>query len=341
MSDEEFETSTAGNGYEALKVIEAESPDLVLLDIWMPGIDGLETLEEIKKENPAIQVIMITGHGTIETAIKAIKLGAFDFIPKPETHGMEESKLFVKSAIAPILKAFIRRKELRSILKGKLGLAGLAIQKKIIGASGKVERIGAVSGRKRERSEIIGIGISTGGPNALAQMLPRLSKGLNVPVLIVQHMPPVFTQSLAKSLDSKCSLDVKEASDGEAIRINTALIAPGGKQMKIVAGADGKTRIIRITDDPPENSCKPSVDYLFRSMAEHYIGRATGVIMTGMGADGTTGLKLMKRNGATVIAQDEATSTVYGMTKEAVNAGVVDIICPLDKIAQEINETVK
>ncbi len=185
------------------------------------------------------------------------------------------------------------------------------------------------------------IGISTGGPNALAQMMPGLPGNLDVPILIVQHMPPVFTRSLANSLNSKCSIEVREAADGDPVQSNVALIAPGGKQMKVVAGADGKRRLIKITDDPPENSCKPSVDYLFRSIAQHYVGRATGVIMTGMGSDGALGLKLMKRSGATVIAQNEASCVVYGMPREPVDAGIVDVIAPLDRIADEIVKTVK
>jgi len=154
-------------------------------------------------------------------------------------------------------------------------------------------------------------------------------------------MPPVFTGSLAKSLDAKCAIEVREAIDGESLQPGRALIAPGGKQMKVVAGVDGTNRIVRVTDDPPENSCKPSVDYLFRSIAHHYVGRATGVIMTGMGADGKVGLKLMKRNGATVIAQDEASCVVYGMPKEAIDAEVVDVISPLEGIAKEITSTVR
>ena len=135
-------------------------------------------------------------------------------------------------------------------------------------------------------------------------------------------------------------MDVREAVDGQIIQPNTVLIAPGGKQMKVVAGADGQNRIVRITNDPPEHNCKPSVDYLFRSIAQHYVGRATGVIMTGMGSDGTLGLRLMKRNGATVIAQDEMTSVVFGMPKESIEAGVVDVIAPLYRIADEISRTV-
>lgn len=157
---------------------------------------------------------------------------------------------------------------------------------------------------------------------------------------MVQHMPPVFTKSLAESLDAKCKLKVKEAEEGEVIEPNVVYIAPGGKQMKIVKGA-GENRVIKITDDPPENNCKPSVDYLFRSVAKEYKSKATGVIMTGMGNDGTLGLKVMKSFGAVTIAQDAETCVVYGMPKIAIEAGVVDIIAPLDKIAEEIVKTVR
>jgi len=193
---------------------------------------------------------------------------------------------------------------------------------------------------RKSKSEVIGIGISTGGPNALIKMIPMLPEDLKAAILIVQHMPPMFTASLAKSLNNKSKIEVKEAENGDVIEPGKILIAPGGKQMKIVAGADGITRKIKITDDPPENSCKPSVDYLFRSIAQHYVGRSTGVIMTGMGSDGSKGLVQMKNNGSTVIAQDEATCTVYGMPKEPAESGTADIVVPLEKIAREIVKTV-
>lgn len=194
---------------------------------------------------------------------------------------------------------------------------------------------------KHRRSEIVTIGISTGGPNALNQMLPKLPGNLNVPVLIVQHMPPVFTKSLAASLDKKCALKVKEAVDKEPLQPNTVYIAPGGKQMKLVAAADGQQRLIKITNDPPENSCKPSVDYLFRSIGDYYVGRTTAVIMTGMGSDGTLGLEVLKAKGAFVIAQDEASCVVYGMPKAPAELGYVDVVAPLNKIADEIVKTLK
>ena len=191
------------------------------------------------------------------------------------------------------------------------------------------------------KAEIVTIGISTGGPNALTQMLPMLPGNIGVPIVVVQHMPPVFTKSLAASLDAKCALTVKEGQDREVIQPNTVYIAPGGKQMKLVASADGSNRQIKITNDPPENSCRPSADYLFRSVGDYYVGRTTAVIMTGMGSDGTKGLEVLKQKGATIIAQNEATCVVFGMPKAPIERGLADIIAPLNKIADEIVKTIR
>lgn len=335
---------TAYNGKSALSRMASLNPDLITLDIEMPEMDGLETLERMQTEAPYVGAIMLsslTQKGG-EMTMKALELGAFDFIPKPQAGSMEENQNAVRDALIPMLKAFARHKEIKTILKSKGGLKLLkkptSRSKSVSKAETRMEIRGHV---KREKSDIIVIGISTGGPNALAQMMPKLPADLDVPILIVQHMPPVFTQSLANNLNTKCQIPVKEAVDGEPLQPNVALIAPGGRHMKVAAGADGKTRIVRVTDDPPENSCKPSVDYLFRSIAHHYVGRATGVIMTGMGSDGTLGLKLMKRNGATVIAQNEETCVVYGMPKTPVDQGLADAIAPLDSIAEEICRTVR
>jgi two-component system chemotaxis response regulator CheB len=335
---------TAHNGKAAIIKIASLKPDLLTLDIEMPEMNGLEVLAHIKKAAlnvGAIVLSTLTQEGG-EMTMKALELGAFDFIPKPQEGSISENTEAIKSAIAPMIKAFTRYKEINSILRQGKTLASTAESdaKKPQDSAKIVQRMSAITGSKRRNSEVVAIGISTGGPNALTQMMPKIPAGLGVPILIVQHMPPVFTQSLATSLNAKCSLEVREAVSGEPLRPDTALIAPGGKQMKVVAAADGKSRVIKITDDPPENSCKPSVDYLMRSIAHHYVGRATGVIMTGMGSDGLLGLKLMKRNGATILAQDETTCVVYGMPKEPIEAGIVDVIAPLDKIAEEIVRTV-
>jgi two-component system chemotaxis response regulator CheB len=336
---------TANNGKIAMSKIASLKPDILTLDIEMPEMNGLDVLSSIRSEGYDVGAIVLSTltHKGGELTMQALDLGAFDFITKPETTSMDESKIQIRNALSSMLKAFSRRQEIRHILEGKLSF--LKDSKKTAIPKGTsesvVRRMNSIANRRMKNAEIIGIGVSTGGPKALSQMMPGIPGDINVPILIVQHMPPIFTQSLAKTLNAKCAIDVKEAIDGETIQPNVAFIAPGGKQMKIVAGMDGKDRIIRITDDPPENSCRPSVDYLFRSIAQHYVGRSAGVIMTGMGSDGFSGLSLMKRNGATIIAQDEASCTVYGMPKKPIDSGIVDVIAPLDKIATEICSVVK
>lgn len=335
----------AHNGKIALDKIASLEPDLLTLDIEMPEMSGIEVLKYLKKEGINTEAIMLsslTDAGS-DMTINALELGAFDFITKPQGRTLEENKEAVKDSIAPILKAFARQKAIKKTLRIK----PLLIKEKGVSPEKEDKKVpvtdtkkSKTSRLKRGKAQLVAIGISTGGPNALATMLPEIPHDIGVPILIVQHMPPVFTQSLAKSLNMKCSIEVKEAVNGESLRPNTAFIAPGGKQMKIIAGADGKKRIIKITDDPPENGCKPSADYLFRSVSHHYIGRATGVIMTGMGVDGTEGLKLMYKNGSTIIAQDQESSVVFGMPKEPVKAGIVDRVASLKNIAGEISKTV-
>lgn len=334
---------TAHNGKAAIVKMAALKPDLLTLDIEMPEMNGLEVLAHIKTAAPDVGAIVLSTF-TQENGgltMKALELGAFDFIPKPQEGSIAENTESIKNTIAPMLKAFARHKEIKDILQGKIDAsAAESVEKRPPDSAKIVQRMRAITDRKRGNSEVVAIGISTGGPRALAQMMPKIPARLGVPILIVQHMPPFFTQSLANSLNAKCLLEVREAVDGETLRPDIALIAPGGKQMKVVVAPDGKAKVVRVTDDPPENSCKPSVDYLMRSIAHHYVGRATGVIMTGMGTDGLLGLKLMKRNGATILAQDESTCVVYGMPKEPIETGIVDVIAPLDKIADEIVKTV-
>jgi two-component system chemotaxis response regulator CheB len=172
-------------------------------------------------------------------------------------------------------------------------------------------------------------------------MLPGIPAGLVAPILIVQHMPPLFTATLAKSLSLRCGFPVREAENGEELKGGVAYLAPGGRQMKVALAADAVTKIIRVTDDPPENHCRPSADYLFRSVAHLYYGKATGVIMTGMGNDGALGLDALKRAGARVLAQDEASCVVYGMPRAAVEAGLADEILPLDRMAAAIAATLR
>jgi len=328
---------SAHNGKSALLKIKTLQPDLLTLDIEMPEMSGLELLERMRTDAPDVGAIMLSTltHEGGAMTMRALELGAFDFIPKPQAGTMAENKTAVTAALYPILNAFQRSRNIRGALRRKTKTPP-QIQRPSTAFNISVQK---ESQKRSGPSSIVGIGISTGGPNALAQMLPKLPGDIGVPVVVVQHMPPMFTQSLAKSLNAKCALEVHEAVNGEALTPNKIYIAPGGKQMKIVAGPDGRQRVIKITDDAPENSCKPSVDYLFRSIAELYVGRATGVIMTGMGSDGTAGLTQMRNSGAFIIAQDEASCVVFGMPKEPIQKGIVDVVAPLDQISRAIVNT--
>jgi len=340
----------AHNGKIALAKIQSLKPDILTLDIEMPEMNGIEVLAELQRNHPGIGAIMLstlTAEGS-DMTMRALELGAFDFILKPQSKNQLEGKKEIRSALEPILKAFAKSKNGPSLLsRGRTtaspspSLRGKPLEQPAAGTRVFKPLIAKPTSAGRGKSEIVAIGISTGGPNALNQMLPKLPGNLGVPVLIVQHMPPVFTKSLAASLDKKCALTVKEAVNGENILPNVVYIAPGGKQMKLVAGTDGQNRRIKITDDPPENSCKPSADYLFRSVADYYVGRATAVIMTGMGSDGTLGLSALKNKSAFIIGQDEASCIVYGMPKAPAELGYLDIVVPLGKIAEEIVNSIR
>ncbi len=334
---------TAHNGKAALGKIANLKPDLLILDIEMPEMDGLEVLRRLARDAPTVGAIILSTltQKSGDTTIKAMQLGAFDFIPKPQTRTLKENRIELKKAIIPMIKGFSRLREVRKILRGKKNNAavGATPARNIPSGGGAMTKQPAFI-HLTPKCKIVAIGVSTGGPVALNRFLTELPVDLGIPLLIAQHMPPVFTQSLASNLDRHCAITVKEAEDGEIIAPNTAYIAPGGKQMKVADHVFKNAKIIRITHDPPENGCAPSADYLFRSVAEHFDGNATGVIMTGMGSDGTSGLQQMKNRGAFIIAQDETSSVVYGMAKKPVEMGIVDIVTPLKMMAEQIRRTV-
>lgn len=327
----------APNGRLALEKVRALRPDFITLDIEMPEMDGLAVLEELKRAAISVETIIVSALSRRggELTVRALAKGAIDFIVKPEQASMELSRTALIRDLAPGVRAISHRVEIRSLLRNcpvpvNAPAAPGSTSCPLSQIATRMHRMSASVKR-----EMVLIGVSTGGPNALTRVLPALSTDLNVPVFVVQHMPPVFTRALADDLNAKCALRVVEAVDGDAPEPNTVYLAPGGRQMKLVRGLGGSS-IVRITDDPPENNCRPAVDYLFRSAALEFPGRSMAVILTGMGSDGTLGLRLLKRQGCYVIAQNEETSVIYGMPKAAVDAGVADVILPLDDIAAAI-----
>ena len=329
---------TASNGRLAMARIAALQPDLVTLDIEMPEMNGIEVLAAINAAGIKTGVIMLsslTVRGG-EMTVRALELGAFDFLTKPEGSDVAGNLGHLRTRLAAMIGAFERRREVRAILRGD---ALRAVPEAISPAPAAALPRPSL-GLRVKGSPLVLIGVSTGGPGALAELVPALPANLGAPVFIVQHMPPMFTQPLAASLDKKSAVRVKEAQDGEAAQSNCAYIAPGGRQMKLAAGSKGEI-ILRITEDPPENGCKPAVDYLFRSAALHFPGRSVAAILTGMGSDGTDGLRMLKRSGCFSIAQDEASCVVFGMPKEAIKAGVVDTVAPLETIGAAIVRAVR
>ena len=341
---------SAANGKIALQKIRELKPDLLTLDIEMPEMDGLAVLDALSRSSErAVEVIVLSAVSRRggDLTMRALEKGAFDFIVKPDAASPELAREALLRELAPRIRAVAHRLEVRTILRGKPSANSQALPAPQPAAKpAPVDAPWDEIARRMQRvsnpgkPELILIGVSTGGPPALTQLLPAIPGDIGVPILIVQHMPPVFTKSLADSLATKCAVRVREAEHGELVEPNTAYIAPGGRQMRLEAGAEGQP-IIELTDDPPENNCRPAVDYLFRSAANRFPGRAMAVILTGMGNDGTLGLRLLKRSGCFVIAQDEATCVVYGMPKAAVDAGVTDVVLPLGAIASRIVATAK
>lgn len=335
---------SAASGRVAIAKIAELQPDLVTLDIEMPGMNGIEVLDQIRLNQFDTGVLVVssfTASGSSYT-IQALEKGAFDFITKPTEDSPEKNRILIRNELLPRIKTFMRKREIRSILLGsetvKPGTkkpVDTIIENKAQTGFSKND-----CAKRFIHPEIVLIGVSTGGPAALARIIPQIPDDFPVPVCIIQHMPPMFTQALAESLGSKSKIKVVEASNNMRLLPGYAYIAPGGKQMKLVKDVDSSGTII-ITDDPPENNCKPSVDYFFRSVANNFPSKSVAAILTGMGSDGTIGLRLLKRQGCHIIAQDEASCVVFGMPRSAIEAGVVDEILSIDKIIPRIIDVVR
>lgn len=298
---------SARNGLEALEKIKNLDVDLVTLDVNMPEMDGIEALQEMKKIQPELKVIMVSSLSRESAAItvEALEHGAYHFITKPETEDRQQSELELLKQFKVLLESVTPKvSQARGYKARDSGLFDL------------VEPV-----RKPRKFELMTIGISTGGPKALAVFLPQLPKTFPVPIVIVQHMPALFIYSLAESLDRQCSLKVKVAEEGEIFKAGVVYFSQGGKHLGLESEGVFKARY---NDDAPVNYCKPSVDVLWSSLAKRDCSNVLALIMTGMGNDGTAGLKDLKPKGAYVLGQDRESSVVYGMPKMASDAGLVD-----------------
>lgn len=335
-------TATAGTVSVARAKMNVQPVEMVIIDCDMILGDGLVFMEELEQRFGYAGVILLADPKRMheKEIIEAMDLGAFDLICKPKAESYVQIKTELSETLYPVLKAFSRMLNVKNILKHHPRQA--ATDHSSAAEKTSVPPPHCSEPKKLRQSqpppEIVAVGISTGGPRALSQVLPALPGDLPVPIVIVQHMPTDFTASLADNLDQKCILPVLHARHGQILQPGKIYIAPGGRQMKIEQIKNRK--VIQVTDDPPENSCKPSADYLFRSVARGYGPASVGVIMTGMGCDGRAGMVEMKRNGALIIAQDESSCTVFGMPREVIQAGLADKIVPSNRIAAEIVKAV-
>lgn len=319
----------AANGKIALAKIPQLAPDIITLDMEMPEMDGLTTLVELRKLYPKLPVIMfstLTQRGA-ESTLEALSKGANDYVTKPANVGSVNAAIqSVQCELLPKIKQFCKWATPVAANAGKAP--------NLANRSQGLASPSSAPGVKPNRVDIVVIGTSTGGPNALSTVLPRIPANFPVPIVIVQHMPPIFTTHLAERLNQQSTLHVHEAANGDLLEPGGAWIAPGNFHLAI--RRQGTQLIAVLNQEQPENSCRPAVDVLFRSAAELFGPNVLSVVMTGMGQDGQRGCGLIRQAGGRVIVQDEATSVVWGMPGSVASAGHAHHILPLQKIADEI-----
>lgn len=336
-SDPDLEVvGVAANGRIALAKLEQVNPDVITLDIEMPELDGLATLRELRKSHPKLPVIMfstLTDRGA-EATLDALALGANDYVTKPANVGkVSEGMQRIRDDLIPKIKAFCQ--PLTVGRKDPPVRGGTATRVRRPVAKGRIPVARPHTRRlPNQRVDAVVIGVSTGGPNALAELLPSLPSDLPVPVLIVQHMPPVFTKFLADRLSAKAALDVHEGTAGAKVEPGTVWIAPGDHHM--VVERSGDLAHLSLNREPPVNSCRPAADVLFRSAVDVYGAGILAVVLTGMGHDGLRGCEYVHEAGGQIIVQDEDTSVVWGMPGFVARNELAEQILPLQGIAQEI-----
>jgi len=322
---------SAATGKIALSKIIQTPPDVVTMDIEMPEMDGLRAVTEIRKTHPKLPIIMFStlSQRAAKETLEALSRGANDYVTKPANVG---SAALAMQRIREELIPKIKRLAGPSFV---LSQATASLESRP--SSGPEPR--PVRSKKSFKVDIVAIGVSTGGPNALAQVMAHIPKDCPVPILIVQHMPPVFTKCLADRLSMKSQISIHEGQPGDVVAPGHAWIAPGDYHMGVQRKG---TQIVLLTNqDPPENSCRPAVDVMFRSVAKVYGDAVLAVVLTGMGHDGLRGAEVVREAGGQVLAQDEASSVVWGMPGAVVQAGLAHSILPLSQISTEIMRKVR
>ena len=341
----------AMNGYFALQKIPRCSPDVIVLDLEMPEMNGIEFLRERKKQGIDIPVVILSSLAAkgAEITMEALSLGASDFVQKPSGAISEDIHMVKDNVISKLLGyggAYRKSKGKRVLTPSEYEPkspssknSDIAVHFKLAAAEPVTPAGPPAQIRKPGRTEIIAIGISTGGPDALRVVFSKLDADLKVPIVVVQHMPAGFTNEFAKSLDRICPLDVKEAEEGDEIKPGRIIIAQGNKHLEVEKKPSGA--VVHLSDTPLVSGHRPSADVLFSSVAMNYTCNVLGVIMTGMGRDGAQHLGTIYKQGGMTLGQDEKSAVVYGMPRVAYELGHVMEQVSLDNMARRICEVAK
>ena len=333
---------TAIHGRMALEKMAQLDPDLVVLDIEMPEMDGLTALDHLRKEYPHTPVIMFSSLTELGAAatLEALSRGASDFFTKPTgIGGADASRNVVRKELVPAIRALGSRKREQAEAAAQRAARASARLNGGVSAPRSTPTPATTNAANYARVDLLAIGASTGGPNALAELLHGLTSDFPVPIVIVQHMPPMFTRLLAERLTKQTSIRAAEAEDGVVLEPGRAWIAPGDFHLETVR--DGAHVRLKLNQEPPENACRPAVDPLFRSVAKTFGRHALAVVLTGMGQDGLRGCELIRAASGQVLVQDEATSVVWGMPGAVARAGLAERVLPVPLLASEIVRRVR